>query len=85
METFRSEAVERDVHISPQATEDEAAAIVAAVELAFADELAGDDAEEKAVDPWIRAGRFDAIRAFPGRPSPDAPRDPWLAMTRVRR
>lgn len=85
METYHSEAVDRDVVVSPTASDDEAAAIIAAIELAFADEEAGDDAEEKIVDPWIRAGRFEAIRSFRGRPSPDAPRDPWMAMGRVRR
>ncbi len=74
---------QRSVDISPTASEDEAAAIMVAIEQVLTESDTTD--EPDTFDPWIRALRFESVADFRGRPSPDAPSDPWIAMGRNRR
>lgn len=85
MATFRFEATDRAVSVSPSANEEEAAAIVAALDLALGAEGSTGSDERESTDPWLRAARFEAVRGAPYRPHPDAPHDPWVAMGRNRR
>lgn len=73
------------IEVEPAASADEAAAIAIAIQQLLAERQEAQTADEATVDPWLRAGRFESVRAFPGRPSPNAPRDPWVAMGRSRR
>lgn len=70
------------VDIEPVAGPEEAAAIVAAIGHALAEAEADAVEDEPSVDPWLRAGRFEAVSGFPGRAHPDAHPDPWVAMGR---
>jgi hypothetical protein len=77
---------ERGLWIPPDATDEEAAAIAAAIAAYLSDrERGGDETEDWAGDRWSFAGRLAAVGRDSDRVPTAAPRDPWTASGRADR
>lgn len=78
-------ASDRSLWIPPDATDEEAAAIAAAIAAYLSDRERADAEERDERDHWAFAGRVAAIGRRSERAHPNAPRDPWTASGRTDR
>lgn len=74
---------DKRIVLPADASSDEAAAIVAAIDRVLAARAATVEDAEGTIDAWRLAARLEAVTGGPARHPIGCPRDPWRAATRL--